>query len=66
MSLKQKITESIELLSEVVEKRGAYSQDHLQHAENVIENASERARKATEKLKEVLAVLEGNEKERKA
>lgn len=58
MSLKQKIRQSIELLSEVIEKRGAYSQDHLQHAENVIENASERAKKVTETLKEISGLLD--------
>jgi len=51
--LKEKIQECIILLTEVSEKRGAYSQDHLQHAENVIENASERAKRTIEILKEL-------------
>ena len=50
---RKQLEDQIELLSEVVEKKGAYSQDHLQHAENVIENASERAGKVTAFLKEL-------------
>ena len=57
MSLVEKIHEAKELLIEVVEKRGAYSLDPLEHAKNVMENASERAKKATEILDEVLAVV---------
>ena len=60
MSLAEKIREAKELLIEVVEKRGAYSRDQLTHAENVIENASERAKKATEILDDVLAVVNDN------
>lgn len=62
-SLKQKIQESIELLSEVIAKRGAYSQDHLQHAENVMENASEKARKVTKNLEEIAGLLDEATKE---
>ena len=56
--LKKKIQESIDLLTEVVEKRGAYSQDYLQHAENVIENASKRAAQVTETLKKISGWLD--------
>jgi len=62
--IQEQLNQSIDLLIEVIDKRGAYSQNHLQHAENVIENASERASKVTEKLKEVLAILDGKEKAR--
>ena len=58
MNLIQKIIQSIELLSEVIEKKGAYSQDHLQHAENVINNASKRAEQVTETLKEISGLLD--------
>ena len=34
-----------ELLSHIERKLGAYSSDHLQHAENCLEEASERAKK---------------------
>lgn len=53
-----KIQEAIDLLAEVKEKRGAYSQDQLTHAENVINNASEKAIKVIAILKEVLGVEE--------
>lgn len=52
---KEQVQEMLELLQEVVEKRGAYSKDHLQHAENVIENASERTREVTDILKDLLS-----------
>ena len=56
--LQQKLQEATELLKEVVEKRGAYSQNHLVHAENVINNASEKASKVTVILSELLVGLE--------
>jgi hypothetical protein len=39
-----------ELLDEIIEKVGPYSQDHLKHAENVIEKASKNAQKIKEQL----------------
>lgn len=54
--------EEAECLGEVVEKRGAYSRDQLTHAENVIENASERAEKVTKILKELLLGFEAEKK----
>jgi len=43
--MKTKELEQIfELLRQIEEKRGAYSQDRLTHAENVINNASEKAK----------------------
>ena len=59
--LRQKLQEATELLKEVVEKRGAYSQNHLVHAENVINNASEKASKVTVILSELLVGLEPEE-----
>lgn len=32
-----------EMFDEIINKKGAYSQDHLTHAENVMENASKNA-----------------------
>ena len=56
--LQQKLQEATELLKGVVEKRGAYSQNHLIHAENVINNASQKASKVTVILSELLVGLE--------
>jgi len=39
-----------ELLSHIEKNLGAYSSDHLKHAENCLEEASERAKNIREKL----------------
>jgi len=42
----------IELLTEIAEKKGPYSQNHLTHAENCIEAMSNHAKECLELLKE--------------
>ena len=42
-----------EMFDEIINKMGAYSQDHMEHAENVIENASKNAVKIKAKLIEI-------------
>ena len=51
---RHQIEDTIELLIDVAEKKGAYSRNHLTHAENVINKASERAMQAIEILKGLL------------
>jgi len=53
----ERIKQVIELLVEVAEKRGAFSQNDEQFAMNVIENASKKASKSTDILQEVLQIL---------
>ena len=57
--LKKKLSPIFEMLSEIEEKRGAYSQNPLTHAENVINNSSENAKK-------IRLILEGLLKEKEA
>jgi len=52
--LKQKLSSVFEMLSEIEEKRGPYSQNALTHAENVINNSSENAKKIRLILKGLL------------
>ena len=56
--MKTKLEKVIDLLTEVAEKRGAYSQDQLTHAVNVVENASERAKESIGILREIVGELE--------
>jgi len=51
---KEKLQDVIELLAPIIKKMGAYSSDPLIHAEHVIENASERAKQATDILEELM------------
>ena len=39
-----------ELFDDIIEKRGPYSHDHLEHAENVIASASKNAQKIKDRL----------------
>jgi len=55
-TFEEELKKVIELLTEVAEKRGAYSRDHLQHAVNVIENASKRAKESIKILEDAVAV----------
>ena len=57
--LKQKLSPVFEMLSEIGGKRGPYSQNQLAHAENVINNSSENAKK-------IRLILEGLLKEKEA
>jgi hypothetical protein len=41
-----------DLLKEIEEKRGAYSMDHMKHAENCIEHMSQCAKEIRKKLQE--------------
>ena len=52
---REQVEEIIELLEEVVGRRGPYSRDQLTHAENVINNASEKATKVTQICKELIS-----------
>jgi len=45
------LVEMIKLLTDVKDKKGAYSRDHLTHAENVIKSASENAEKCLKILR---------------
>jgi len=55
MGFEEALEKVVELLSEVAEKKGAYSRDHLQHATNVIENASSRAKESIKILQDAVA-----------
>ena len=46
-----------DLLDEIIEKKGAYSHDHLTHAENVMEKASKNASEIKQRLTEALKSL---------
>jgi hypothetical protein len=46
-----------ELLKDIEEKKGPYSQDHLTHAENVIEHASECAKEIRKRLQQLVKEL---------
>ncbi len=47
-----------ELFDDIIEKKGAYNHDHLQHAENVMEKASKNAKIIKEKLITTLRSIE--------
>lgn len=47
-----------ELLEEIIQKKGAYSRDHLIHAENCIDNAS----KCAKRIKDLLGAKKGEQK----